>query len=148
MFQLTFFGILKIFRADYRQFQWHQNIYLVIHFLLTLGREIHQFIIFTYIAIQCKTSVHKTRKNNGERKHNKHASNTSHNLPGLIASVARFLDIWKRSGNMTLSVCFFIPSRFFLEYGDVTITGEAIQILTYDRHLWSFSSEDSLTFHT
>ena len=147
MFQLTFFGILKIFRADYRQFQWHQNIYLVIHFLLTLGREIHQFIIFTYIAIQCKTSVHKTRKNNGERKHNKHASNTSHNLPGLIASVARLLDIWKRSGNMTLSVCFFIPLEIFSRIRG-TITVEGIQILTFDRHLWPFSSEDSLTFHT
>ena len=79
-------------------------------FLRTLGREIHQFIIFTYIANQCKMSVHKTRKNNGEHQHNKHASNTSYNLPGLVSSVARRLDIWKRSGN--IKALYIVPCRF------------------------------------
>ena len=35
-------------------------------------------------------------------------------------------------------------SRFFHIYGDVTITGEGLQMLTYARHLWPLSSEGSL----
>ena len=35
-------------------------------------------------------------------------------------------------------------SRIFHSYGDVTTTGEGLQILTYARHLWPLSSEDSL----
>ena len=33
-------------------------------------------------------------------------------------------------------------------YGEVTITGEGLQILTYAQHLWPLSSEDSLACHT
>ena len=36
----------------------------------------------------------------------------------------------------------------FHSIGDVTITGEGLQILTYTRHSWSLSSEGSLTCHT
>ena len=36
----------------------------------------------------------------------------------------------------------------FHSYGDVTITGEGLQILTYALHLWTLSSEGSLTCHT
>ena len=32
-------------------------------------------------------------------------------------------------------------SRIFHSYGDVTITGEGLQILTYARHSWPLSSE-------
>ena len=39
-------------------------------------------------------------------------------------------------------------SRIFHSYGDVTITGEGLQILTYARHLWPLSSEGSLACHT
>ena len=39
-------------------------------------------------------------------------------------------------------------SRIFHSYGDVTITGEELQILTYARHSWPLSSEDSLACHT
>ena len=39
-------------------------------------------------------------------------------------------------------------SRVFHSYGDVTISGEGLQILTYARHLWPLSSENSLAFHT
>ena len=35
-------------------------------------------------------------------------------------------------------------SRIFHLYGDVTITGEGLQILTYARHSWPLSSEGSL----
>ena len=35
-------------------------------------------------------------------------------------------------------------SRIFHSYGDVTITGEGLQILTYARHSWPMSSEGSL----
>ena len=39
-------------------------------------------------------------------------------------------------------------SRIFHSYGDVTIAGEGLQILTYARQSWPFSSEGSLTCHT
>ena len=49
-------------------------------------------------------------------------------------------------------VWFFISlsshSRTFHSYGDVTITGEGLQILTYARHSWQLSSEGSLTCHS
>ena len=35
-------------------------------------------------------------------------------------------------------------SRIFLSYGDVTITDEGLQILTFARYLWPLSSEGSL----
>ena len=35
-------------------------------------------------------------------------------------------------------------SRMFHSYGDVTMTGEGLQILTYTRHLWPLSNEGSL----
>ena len=43
----------------------------------------------------------------------------------------------------------FLPTReFFHSYGDVTITGEELHILTYARHVWPLSSDGSLTCHT
>ena len=38
--------------------------------------------------------------------------------------------------------------RIFHSYGDVTIAGERLQILTFARHSWLLSSEGSLTCHT
>ena len=35
-------------------------------------------------------------------------------------------------------------SRIFHSYGDVTVVGEGLQILTYARHSWPLSSEGSL----
>ena len=50
-------------------------------------------------------------------------------------------------------ICLFVwglssHSRIFHSYGDVTITGEGLQILTYARHSWPLSSEGSLACHT
>ena len=51
---------------------------------------------------------------------------------------------------MVFFCCFFFVwgfsshSRIFHSYGDVTITDEELQILTYARHSWPFSSECSL----
>ena len=51
-------------------------------------------------------------------------------------------------------VCLFVylglssHLRIFHSYGDVTIAGEGLQILTYARHSWPLSSEGSLTCHT
>ena len=39
-------------------------------------------------------------------------------------------------------------SKFFHWYGDVTITGEGLQILTYARQIWPLCSEGSLACHT
>ena len=49
-----------------------------------------------------------------------------------------------------LFVClwFIVPSRIFHSYGDVTITGSGLQILTYARHSRPLSSEGSLACHT
>ena len=47
-------------------------------------------------------------------------------------------------------ICLFVCSGFssyskiFNSYGDVTISGEGLQILTYTRFLWPLSSEGSL----
>ena len=49
----------------------------------------------------------------------------------------------------SLFVCGFSSHlRIFHTYGDVTISGEGLQILTYARHLWPLSSEGSLACHT
>ena len=51
-------------------------------------------------------------------------------------------------------ICLFIyggfssHSRIFHSYGDVTITCEGLQILSYARHSWPLSSEGSLACHT
>ena len=50
-------------------------------------------------------------------------------------------------------ICLFVcgfksHSRKFHSYGDVTIIGEELQIMTYSQHLWPLSSEDSLACHT
>ena len=51
-------------------------------------------------------------------------------------------------------VCFFVCLEFIVplknlhSYGDVTIAGEGLQILTYARHSWQLSSEGSLTCHS
>ena len=51
------------------------------------------------------------------------------------------------------NVCLFVwglsaRSRMFHSYGDVTITGEGLRILTYARHSWPLSSDGSLACHT
>ena len=38
--------------------------------------------------------------------------------------------------------------RIFHSYGDVTITGKGLLILTFARHSWPLRSEGSLTCHT
>ena len=39
-------------------------------------------------------------------------------------------------------------SRMFHSYGDVTINGKGLQILTYARQPWPLSSEGSFVCHT
>ena len=42
---------------------------------------------------------------------------------------------------------FLSNSRIFYAYGDVTISGEGLQIMNYARYLWQFSIDDSLACH-
>ena len=53
---------------------------------------------------------------------------------------------------MKLSQFWFLDfsshSRIFHLHGDVIITGEDLQILTYARHSWPLSGEGSLEYHT
>ena len=53
-------------------------------------------------------------------------------------------------GGIKRFVCldFLSHSRIFHSFGDVIIAGEELQILTYGRHSWPFSSEGSLACHT
>ena len=44
--------------------------------------------------------------------------------------------------------CLGFHSILYHLYGDITITDEGLQILTYTRHSWPLSSEGSLTCHT
>ena len=39
-------------------------------------------------------------------------------------------------------------SRIFHSFGDITIAGEGLQILTYARHLWPLNNEGSFACHT
>ena len=44
---------------------------------------------------------------------------------------------------------FIVPlENIFHSYGDVSITSEGLQILTFARHVWPLSSEGSFTCHT
>ena len=43
---------------------------------------------------------------------------------------------------------FSVPLENFHSFGDVNITGEGLQILTYARRSWPMSSERSLACHT
>ena len=53
-----------------------------------------------------------------------------------------------------MSVCaclgtfLFVISGIYLSYGDITIAGEHLQMLTYARQSWPLSSEVSLACHT
>ena len=42
----------------------------------------------------------------------------------------------------------FVPIENFHSYGDVTITGEGLQCLTYAWHLWPLSRQGSLASHS
>ena len=58
----------------------------------------------------------------------------------------------RASADVCLFVCLFVwgfssHSIIFQTFADVTIVGEGLQILTYARHLWPLSSEDSLACH-
>ena len=61
--------------------------------------------------------------------------------------------VWKQKQNIIFIICLLVwgfssHSRIFHSYGNVTITGEGLQILTYARHLWPLSSETSLACQT
>ena len=54
------------------------------------------------------------------------------------------------NGHLPVFLClrFIVPLKNFHSYGDVTITGEGLQILNHARHSWPLSSEGSLACHT
>ena len=58
----------------------------------------------------------------------------------------RSIHLWR------LFVCLFVLFVWSLshsqQYGDVTIAGKGLQILTYARHSWPLSNEGSLICHT
>ena len=86
--------------------------------------------ISPYIAMSCKniivlmTCVRKSSYNELEMR--------SH------GNLLVFLFVWGLSPN----------SGIFYWYGDVSITGEGLQIFTYARHSWPLSSEGCLACHT
>ena len=66
--------------------------------------------------------------------------------PCSKAIIAEQCNIFERDVLLVLS--FSSHSRIFHSFGDVTITGEGLQILIYARHSWPLSSESSLTCNT
>ena len=59
----------------------------------------------------------------------------------------RMVNNWQ-SYRVLCTICLFVclfssHSRIFHSYGDVTIDGEALQILTFAPHLWPLSSKSS-----
>ena len=72
-----------------------------------------------------------------------------------------YLTFWINFGSQSIIICvlycylwcvvclgFSSHLRIFHSYGDVTITVEGLQNLTYARHAWPLSSEGSLACHT
>ena len=54
-----------------------------------------------------------------------------------------------RMSNIVFDCCWvFRSTREFFTHGDVTMTGEGFQVLTYARHLFALSSEGSSACHT
>ena len=59
------------------------------------------------------------------------------------------LKICQLASNFFVCLLSFLShSRIFHSYGDISIAGEGLQILTYARHSWPLSSEGSLACHT
>ena len=60
-----------------------------------------------------------------------------------------FVDQYTKCLGFVLFVWDFLShSRIFHSFGDITITAEGLQILSYAWHSWPVSSEGSLTCHT
>ena len=73
---------------------------------------------------------------NSEKKYNFQEKQYTSNYKTFIWHLRLF--IWGFSSHL----------RIFQSYGDVTMTGEGLLILTYARHLWPLNSEGSLACHT
>ena len=72
---------------------------------------------------------------------------TSDNFQGsMVCHLA--INVIDYAKTLTRNVCLFgvfsSLSRIFHSFGDVIISGEGLQILTYARQLWPLSSESSL----
>ena len=59
-----------------------------------------------------------------------------------------FVKLITKKSSMISKSCWFFCLRFSVPFGDVTITGEGLQILTYARYSLPLSSESSLACHT
>ena len=58
--------------------------------------------------------------------------------------ISRYL--WSNMINVVCLFRVFRPTRYFFQsFGDVTITGEGLHMLTYTRHSWTLSSGGSFT---
>ena len=60
----------------------------------------------------------------------------------------KIVNNWNRENRVLCTICLFVclfssHSRIFHSYGDVTIDGEGLQILTFAPHLWPLSSKSS-----
>ena len=78
-----------------------------------------------------------------------HISRTIWNTSPLVSKSEMgniFITYW----DIYVYVCleFYVHARIFHSYGNVTITGEGLQILIYARHIRLLSSEGSLACHT
>ena len=70
-------------------------------------------------------------------------------MPPNIPTGSILTKIWPKTSLSFVCLGIFIPlEKCSIIYGNVTITGEGLQILIYARHLLPLSSEDSLACHT
>ena len=74
--------------------------------------------------------------------------NDTNHIPHLYSCTYICNNVLRKFDCLFACLGFFVPLENFHSYGDVTITGEGLQILTYARHLWPSSSEGSLPCHT
>ena len=74
----------------------------------------------------------------------------SYDKPGVLTQVTMRIKVKKKRNEFFCLLFvwgFWSHSRIVHSYGDVTITGEGLQMLTYARYSWPLSSEGSLACH-
>ena len=88
------------------------------------------------------------------RYHFHYRENLRHSNIKQIAETCKASISWPERAVLDF-VCLFVCLGFFVphennfhSYGDVILTDEGMQILTYTRQIWPLSSEGSLAFHT
>ena len=112
------------------------------------GRVKHLWVVFSFQCYRCDTDIYELSL--GETFSRGGIYNNQSSMPPNIPTGSILTKLGPKHP-WVLFVCLgiFVPlEKCSIIYGNVTITGEGLQILTYIRHLLPLSSEDSLECHT